>query len=173
VPEVAPTVALLTFVYWRHGHGAGAACWFVPECNQHQGADGNGRVDDCRENPCRCGAVSNHLHQIAQRQELHGESPKPDDCNSTDRPAVNPAGCPCADGEGDAVHGSKESYRWHSRGTDLNNDARDVRQHGVRDVADEANYSRPDQEAPKEPDSAAVIPMGDFSLGAHRAPSPL
>jgi hypothetical protein len=30
-------------------HGAGAACWFVPECNQHQGADGNCCVDDCRE----------------------------------------------------------------------------------------------------------------------------
>ena len=73
-----------------HGRGAGAACWFVPERNQHQGADGHCRVDDRGENPCRCGAVPDGSHQIAQRQEAHGECADADGRNSADRPAVNP-----------------------------------------------------------------------------------
>jgi hypothetical protein len=58
-----------------------------------------------------------------------------------------------ADGEGDAVHGGQESDGWQGGGTDLDDDAWHVRQHGMRDVADESDRGRPDQEAPEEPDS--------------------
>ncbi|MDT5058823.1 MAG: hypothetical protein QOF66_7189 [Mycobacterium sp.] len=102
----------------RRGHGAGAACWFVPERNQHHGADGHCRVNDRGENPCRCRAVPDDSHQIAQRQEAHGECACADGCDCADRPAVNPAGRSGTDGEGDAVHGGEESDGRHSSGTD-------------------------------------------------------
>src|SRR5271155_4446497 len=90
-------------------HVAGAACWSVSERNKHQGADGHCRVDDCRENPFSCRAVSNGLHQIAQRQKTDDERTYTDGCNSTDRPAVDPAGRSRTDGEGDTVHRGQES----------------------------------------------------------------
>lgn len=71
------------------------------------------------------------------------------------------------------MHRSEECDRRRTGSTDLDDDVWDVGQHGVRDVADEADQSGPDQEAPEEPDSPAVIPLGDFSLGRHRAPSRL
>jgi hypothetical protein len=41
----------------------------------------------------------------------------------------------------------------------------------VRDVADEADRGRADQEASEEPDGAAVVLHRDLALGAHRRPS--
>ena len=133
--------------------GARAACWFVPERNQHHGADGHCRVDDRGENPCSCRAVPNTLHQISQRQETHGERACADGGNSADRPAVNPAGRSRTDGEGNAVHGGEKGDGRHSGGTDLDHNARDVRQYGMRDAADQADRGRADQEAPEESDS--------------------
>ena len=60
----------------RHSHGAGAACRFISERNQHHRADGHCRVDDRGKNPCRCGAVPDDSHQIAQRQ-LTANAPTP------------------------------------------------------------------------------------------------
>ncbi len=90
------------------GPGANSPCWFVPECNQHQRADGHRRVDYGGEDTCNFRAVSNRLHQIAQRQKADNERTYTDGRNSTDGPAVNPAGCSRTDGEGDAVHGGEE-----------------------------------------------------------------
>jgi hypothetical protein len=73
------------------------------------------------------------LHQIAQRQKTDGERTYTDGRNSTDGPAVNPAGCSRTDREGDAVHGGEESDGGHGGRTDLDDDVRDVRQHCVRD----------------------------------------
>ena len=72
---------------------------------------------------------------------------------------------------GDAVHGEESDGR-HSGGTDLDDDGRDVRPHGMRDVADEAHRGRADQEAPEEPDSTTVGPLGYVGLGGQRSPLP-
>jgi len=64
---------------------------FVSERNQHQGADGHRRVDDCGENPRRCGAVPDDSHQIAQRQETHGECACADGGNSADAAVLREA----------------------------------------------------------------------------------
>jgi hypothetical protein len=84
------------------------------------------------------------LHQISQRQKTQGERASADGCNSTDRPVINPAGRPSTHSEGDSVHSSKESDGRHSGSTDLDDDGRKVRQHGVRNIADEAHQSGPD-----------------------------
>jgi hypothetical protein len=113
------------------------------------------------------------LHQIAQRQEAQSERSDADGCNSTDRPAVNPAGCSCTDCEGDAVHGSQERDGSRSGSTDLDDDGWKARQDRVHHISHEADRRRTDQEAPEEADRPAVVPLGDFSLGRHRAPSRL
>ena len=123
------------------------------------------------ENRCRCRAVPDDSHQIAQRQETHGECAYADGCDSADRPAVNPAGRSRTDGQGDAVHGGKEGDGRHSGGTDLDDDAWDVRQDRVHDVADETDHGGPDQEAPEEPDSTGMVPRRDFSWGRGRRPA--
>jgi hypothetical protein len=104
------------------GRGASAACWFVPECNKHRRADGNCCVDDCRENPRSFGAIADGEHQIAQRQEAHRKCTRADGCRSNDCPAVNRPGCSRPDGEGNAMNGREEGDRWHSSGTNLDDD---------------------------------------------------
>jgi hypothetical protein len=93
----------------RRGHAACAACWFVPERNQHQGADGNCRVDDRWENPCPCGWCARLGQQVTESAEAEYECARTDVCNSADRPAVNPAGCSRTDGESDAVHSREQN----------------------------------------------------------------
>jgi hypothetical protein len=109
---------------------------------------------------------------------LHKPTPQreranPDDCNSTDRPAINPAGRPCTDGEGDAVHGGEEGDGRHSGGTDLDDDARKIRQYRMRDVAKEADGGHADQKAPEEPDGTTVVPLGVSVWVVIVPPSPL
>ena len=72
-----------------------------------------------RKNPCSCRAVPDNSHQMAQRQETHGECAYADGCNSADRPTVNPAGRSSTDSEGDAVYGRKEGDGRHNGGPDL------------------------------------------------------
>lgn len=50
---------------------------------------------------------------------------------------------------GDAMHSSRQRDGRHSGGTDLDGYGRQVRQDGVRDVADEADRGRADQQAPE------------------------
>jgi integrase len=54
-------------VHWRPWSRCGAACWSVPERNQHQSADGDRSIDDGRKNTSNFRAISNRSHQIAQR----------------------------------------------------------------------------------------------------------
>ena len=167
--KVGPLIA--TCIGGR-GHGARAACRFVPERNQHQGADGHCRIDDCREHPCSRGAVADVSHQIAQGQEAHRERAYADGRNSADRPAVNPAGRSRTDSEGDAVHGGEQCDGRDSGGTDLDDDPWQVRQHRVCDVADEADRGRADQQAPEEPDRPAVVPLRDPRSGSECSSPP-
>ena len=137
------------------------------------GADGHRRVDDRGENPCSCRAVPNGSHQIAQRQETRGKCACADGCNRADRPTVNPAGCSRTDGEGDAVYGCQESDRRHSGSTDLDDDARNVWQHGVSDVADKADRGRADEKARRLPRrSVAAVNANDPPAAGRRSPPP-
>jgi hypothetical protein len=40
---------------------------------------------------------------------------------------------------------------------------------GVRDIANKTGQGGPNQQAPKEPNSMAVVPLRDLGLGGHRA----
>ena len=62
--------------------GAGTPCWFVPERNQHHGADGHCRVDDRGENPCPPVWCARLDQQVTQGAEAENECARTDDCNS-------------------------------------------------------------------------------------------
>jgi hypothetical protein len=61
----------------------------------------------------------------------------------------------------------------HSGGTDLDDDAWEVRQHRMRDIADEADHGRADQETPEEANGPAVFLRRDLCLGVIVRRSPL
>jgi hypothetical protein len=104
------------------------------------------------------GGVPVWISRSRRVRKAEHECARTDGGNRGYGPAVNPAGGSGTDGEGDAVHGGEESDGRHSSGTDLYDDAWDVGQHRVRDIADEADRGRADQEVPEEPDSTVVVP---------------
>ena len=106
-------------------------------------------VDEGGEDPCPGAWCARLDQQVTQSAEAEHECARTDDCNRRDSPAVNPAGRSGTDGEGDAVDGGEKDDGRHSGGTNLDDDARDVRQHRMRDVADQADRGRTDQEAPE------------------------
>ena len=85
-------------------------------------------------------------------RKLTANAPAPMAAVAADRPAINPPRRSRPDCEGDAVHGGQEGDGWHSGGANLDDDSRQVRQHCVRDVADEADRGRTDEKAPEESD---------------------
>jgi hypothetical protein len=87
------------------------------------------------------GAVTDRQHEIAQRQEAHGERANADDRDLADRPSVDDAGR-SAHCDRNAVNRGKKCERRHCCGADLNGSLRNVRQHSMHNVASEADRRR-------------------------------